>query len=81
MLVGLGQHQNVSDYGDEPTFQSAATYVDFSTSYQVTSYLNVYFTATNLTDQVYETQGRYANQILDLVDTGRAFNLGARFNF
>jgi TonB-dependent receptor len=80
-LLGLGQHQNVSNYGAEPTFLSAATYVDFSTSYQLTSYLNVYFEALNLTDQIYETHGRYSNQILDQVDTGRRFNLGARFKF
>jgi TonB-dependent receptor len=82
MLQQLGQHQNVSVSpitGLEPTFVSAATYVDFSTSYQLTKRLNVYFEALNLTDQVYATHGRFSNQILDLVDTGRSFNLGFRF--
>jgi TonB-dependent receptor len=80
-LLQLGQHQNVSNFGAEPTFLSAATYVDFSTSYQINPHLDVYFEALNLTDQIYETHGRYAEQILDQVDTGRRFNLGAHFKF
>ena len=63
-------------YGTEPTFVNAATYVDFSTSYDINRHLNVYFEALNLTDETYSTHGRFSEQILDVVDTGRAFTVG-----
>ena len=75
-LQNFGQTQNNSQYGTEPTFVNAATYVDFSTSYAINSHLSVYFEALNLTDQIYSTHGRYQEQILDVVDTGRMFTLG-----
>lgn len=75
-LQNYGQTQNNSQFGIEPTFVNSATYVDFSTSYQINKHFNVYFEALNLTDQVYSTHGRYAEQILDVVDTGRLFTIG-----
>jgi iron complex outermembrane recepter protein len=77
-LQNYGQTQNNSQTGIEPTFVNATTYVDFSTSYDFNRHFSVYFEALNLTDQVYSTHGRYAEQILDVVDTGRLFTLGVR---
>jgi TonB-dependent receptor len=77
-LQNYGQTQNNSQSGIEPTFVNATTYVDFSTSYDFNRHFSVYFEALNLTDQVYSTHGRYAEQILDVVDTGRLFTLGVR---
>jgi iron complex outermembrane recepter protein len=75
-LQNFGQTQNGSQFGIEPTFVNAATYVDFSTSYDINRHFSVYFEALNLTDQIYSTHGRFAEQILDVVDTGRMFTLG-----
>ena len=75
-LNSFGQIQNNSQFGTEPTFVNAATYVDFSASYQINRHFNVYFTALNLTDQVYSTHGRFSEQVLDVVDTGRQFTFG-----
>jgi iron complex outermembrane recepter protein len=75
-LNSFGQIQNGSQFGTEPTFVNATTYVDFSTSYQINRHFNVYFTALNLTDQAYSTHGRFSEQVLDVVDTGRQFTLG-----
>jgi iron complex outermembrane receptor protein len=75
-LNNFGQHQPNSQFGAEPVFVDAATYVDLSASYQINRHFNVYFTALNLTDQVYSTHGRYSEQVLDVVDTGRLFTLG-----
>ena len=75
-LNSFGQIQNGSQFGIEPTFVNATTYLDFSTSYQINRHLNVYFTALNLTNQVYSTHGRFSEQILDVVETGRQFTLG-----
>jgi TonB-dependent receptor len=75
-LQQFGQTQNNSQFGTEPTFVNAATYVDFSTSYEINRHFNVYFEALNLTDQAYATHGRYQEQVLDVVDTGRSFTVG-----
>jgi iron complex outermembrane recepter protein len=75
-LQNFGQTQNNSQFGTEPTFVNAATYVDFSTSYEINKHFNVYFEALNLTDQAYATHGRFSEQVLDVVDTGRTFTLG-----
>jgi iron complex outermembrane recepter protein len=75
-LQTFGQIQNNSQFGTEPTFVNAATYVDFSTSYEINRHFNVYFEALNLTDQAYATHGRFKEQVLDVVDTGRTFTLG-----
>ena len=77
-LQSFGQIQNNSQYGTEPTFVNAATYLDFSTSYEINRHFTVYFVANNLTDQVYSTHGRFSEQVLDVVDTGRQFTLGIR---
>jgi TonB-dependent receptor len=78
-LNSFGQLQNGSAFGTEPTFVNSATYVDFSTSYQFNRHLNLYFTAQNLTDQIYSTHGRFSEQLLDVVDTGREFTLGVHY--
>jgi iron complex outermembrane receptor protein len=75
-LQNYGQTQNGSQFGIEPTFVNAATYVDFSTSYEINKHFNIYFEALNLTDQAYATHGRFKEQVLDVVDTGRLFTLG-----
>jgi iron complex outermembrane receptor protein len=77
-LQNYGQTQNNSQDGIEPTFVNAGTYVDFSTSYEINKHLSVYFEGLNLTDQAYSTHGRFKEQILDVVDTGRLFTLGVR---
>ncbi len=78
-LDSFGQRQNNSQFGIEPTFVKAATYVDLSTSYEINKHLSVYFEALNLTDQIYATHGRFKEQTLDVVDTGRSFTLGVHF--
>jgi iron complex outermembrane recepter protein len=77
-LQNYGQTQNNSQFGIEPTFVNATTYVDFSTSYDFNKHFSVYFEGLNLTDQAYSTHGRYKEQILDVVDTGRLFTVGVR---
>ena len=78
-LNSFGQLQNNSAFGTEPTFVNAGTYVDFSTSYQFNKHLNLYFTGLNLSNQIYSTHGRFSEQLLDVVDTGRQFTLGVHY--
>jgi iron complex outermembrane receptor protein len=80
-LDRFGQGQNNSKFGTEPTFVNATTQVDFSTSYDITSQFNVYFSALNLNDATYSTHGRFSEQLLDMVDYGRRFTLGFHFKY
>lgn len=75
-LDHFGQQQNNSAFGAEPTFVNSTTQVDFSSSYDITKQLSVFFEGLNLNDATYSTHGRYSNQILDVVDYGRRFTLG-----
>ena len=77
----FGQTQNNSSTGTEPTFLEASKTVDFTTSYDINKNVNVFFEALNLNDGQYVTRGRFENQILDIIDYGRTFTLGARLNF
>ncbi len=77
-LLQFGQNQNSSAFGAEPTFVNSSLQVDFSTSYQITDQLNVYFEALNVTNETLSTHGRFDNQLLDVFAYGRRYALGAR---
>jgi len=77
----FGQHQPNSAFGSEPVFVNASTHVDLSTSYDITRNFNVYFEALNLTDDTFSTRGRFKEQILDVVDTGRMYTAGVHYKF
>jgi TonB-dependent receptor len=78
-LLQFGQNQNNSAFGAEPTFVNSSLQIDLSTSYQVTSQLNVFFEAMNITNDTISTHGRFDNQMLDVFAPGRRYALGARF--
>jgi iron complex outermembrane receptor protein len=80
-LDHFGQAQNNSRFGTEPTFVNGTTQIDFTTSYDVTPQMNVYFSALNINDATYSTHGRFPEQLLDMVDYGRRFTLGFRFKY
>jgi TonB-dependent receptor len=80
-LDHFGQAQNNSRFGTEPTFVNATTQIDFSTSYDITSHINVYFSALNVNGATFSTHGRFPEQILDVVDYGRRFTLGFHFRY
>ncbi|HEY5808705.1 MAG TPA: TonB-dependent receptor [Povalibacter sp.] len=78
-LLQFGQNQNNSRFGAEPTFVNSSLQIDFTTSYQLTEQLNIFFEALNVTDETQSTHGRYDNQLLDVWAYGRRYALGARF--
>jgi iron complex outermembrane receptor protein len=80
-LTGATQEQNGGLYAPEPVYLKGSTEVDFSTQYDLTRNMNVFFEALNLTDTVYHTYGRFSNQTLNLVDYGRQFTAGVRVKF
>lgn len=80
-LAQFGQNQNNSAFGAEPTFVNASTQVDFSSSYDITRQVSVFFEALNLNDAVQSTHGRFKNQLLDVFHYGRRFTVGAHVRF
>ncbi|HEX8755578.1 MAG TPA: TonB-dependent receptor [Steroidobacteraceae bacterium] len=81
-LISLaGQEQNGGSFAPEPVYLASSTNLDFSTQYDLTSHVNVYFEALNLTDTIYHTYGRFKNQTLNLVDYGRSYTIGVRAKF
>jgi iron complex outermembrane recepter protein len=80
-LLGLGQEQGGGAFGNEPIYLASSTTLDFSTQYQFTKYLAGYFEALNLTNSIYHSYGRFSNQTLNLVETGRSFTVGFRAKF
>jgi iron complex outermembrane recepter protein len=80
-LLTLGQEQGGAAFGNEPVYLAASTELDFSAQYDINSNLSAYFQATNLTDTVYHSYGRFSNQTLNLIDYGRDLSLGVRAKF
>jgi TonB-dependent receptor len=78
-LRQFGQAQNLSAFGTEPTFINSGLQIDFSTSWQLTDQLNVFFEALNVTNETQSSHGRFDNQLLDVYAYGRRYTLGARF--
>jgi TonB-dependent receptor len=76
VLSNFGQQQNNSAFGSEPTYTDAATQWDISTSYDINQHFSVYLTGQNLNNAVFSTHGRFSEQVLNVVDTGRRFTAG-----
>jgi iron complex outermembrane recepter protein len=80
-LATLGQEQGGAAFGNEPVYIAAATELDMSAQYDIDSHMSVFFQATNLTDAIYHSYGRFSNQTLNLINYGRDFSVGVRAKF
>jgi TonB-dependent receptor len=78
-LDHFGQTQNTGSFGDEPTFVNSNTEVDFSTSYDIRKNFDVFFEGQNINNSIYETHGRFPEQVLDVIDYGARYTLGFHF--
>lgn len=67
--------------GDGVTIVEEYFQWDASASYDVTDQLTVFVEGINLTEEFTHSRGRFANQILDVVDSGRRLSFGVRGNF
>jgi len=76
VLSNFGQQQNNSAFGSEPTYTDASTQWDMSTSFDFNEHFSVYLTGQNLNNAVFSTHGRFSEQVLNVVDTGRRFTAG-----
>jgi iron complex outermembrane receptor protein len=78
-LDHFGQTQNTGSFGDEPTFVNSNTEVDFSTSYDIRKNFDVFFEGQNINNSIYETHGRFPEQVLDAIDYGARYTVGFHF--
>ncbi|HEY3729864.1 MAG TPA: TonB-dependent receptor [Steroidobacteraceae bacterium] len=78
-LDHFGQTQNTGNFGDEPTFVNSDTEVDFSTSYDIGKHFDVFLEGQNVNNSTYSTHGRFPEQVLDVIDYGSRYTLGAHF--
>ena len=58
---------------------NAATYVDFSTSYDIRKNVDVFFQGQNINNSTYSTHGRFPEQVLDVIDYGARYTVGFHF--
>ena len=67
--------------GDGVTIVEDYFQVDASASYDVTDQVMVFVEGINLTEEYTHSRGRFSNQILDVVDSGRRISFGVRGTF
>lgn len=78
-LDHFGQQQNYSAFGAEPTFVDSSWNIDISTSYALSGNIDAYCEVMNVLDTTYSTRGRFAEQVLDVVDYGRRVTVGLHY--
>ncbi|WDE10232.1 TonB-dependent receptor [Thalassomonas haliotis] len=67
--------------GDGVTYVEDYAQWDASASYDLTDGMTVFVEGINLTEEYTHSRGRFANQLLDIVDSGRRISLGVRGTF
>ncbi|MFT4928022.1 MAG: iron complex outermembrane receptor protein [Phenylobacterium sp.] len=67
--------------GDGVTYVEDYYQWDASASYDISDEFTVFVEAINLTEEYTHSRGRFANQLLDIVDSGRRISLGIRGNY
>jgi len=55
--------------------------VDISGSYDINENFTVFFEGINITNELYTTTAQYANQYLDITETGARYSIGIRGSF
>ncbi len=67
--------------GDGVTYVEDYAQWDASASYDVTGAITVFVEGINLTEEYTHSRGRFSNQLLDIVDSGRRISVGIRGTF
>lgn len=67
--------------GDGVVIVESYQQLDASGSYDISDNLTVFFEGINLTEEFVHKRGRFANQLLDIEDSGRRFAFGIRGSF
>ncbi|MFT5757060.1 MAG: iron complex outermembrane receptor protein [Alteromonadaceae bacterium] len=67
--------------GDGVTYVEDYAQWDASASYDMTDEITVFIEGTNLTEEYTHKRGRFSNQLLDIIDSGRRIAVGIRGSF
>jgi outer membrane receptor protein involved in Fe transport len=67
--------------GDGVTIVEDYAQLDANISYDLTEHVTVFIEGINLTQEYVHKRGRFANQMLQIEDSGRRFMFGIRGNF
>jgi len=67
--------------GDGVTYVEDYFQWDASASYDITEQITVFVEGINLTEEFTHSRGRFSNQLLDIVDSGRRLSVGVRGTF
>jgi len=67
--------------GDGVTYVEDYAQWDASASYDINDDVTVFVEGINLTEEYTHSRGRFSNQILDVVDSGRRLSVGVRASF
>ena len=67
--------------GDGVTYVEDYAQWDASASYDLNEDITVFVEGINLTEEYTHSRGRFSNQLLDIVDSGRRLSLGVRGSF
>lgn len=67
--------------GDGVTYVEDYFQWDASASYDITEQMTVFVEGINLTEEFTHSRGRFSNQLLDIVDSGRRLSIGVRGTF
>jgi TonB-dependent receptor len=67
--------------GDGVVIVESYQQLDASGSYDISDNLTVFFEGINLTEEFVHKRGRFANQLLEIEDSGRRFAFGIRGSF
>jgi TonB-dependent receptor len=67
--------------GDGVTYVEDYAQWDANASYDITDEVTVFMEGINLTEEYTHRRGRFSNQLLDIVDSGRRLSLGVRASF
>ena len=68
-------------FGGEPIFVDAFAQVDFKVNYTIADRYSVFVEGTNVFDEQINKTGRFANQFVELTDTGPRYAAGFRAEF
>jgi outer membrane receptor for ferrienterochelin and colicin len=71
------------DTGANPRYTEAYSQIDMSVSYDLPQVegLTVFVEALNVTDEHIRVHGRAKEQVLNLIESGARYSLGARYSF
>jgi len=66
---------------NNPRINESYSQIDINASYNVTEDLVVFFEGINITDETQRMYSRSRNELLNAIQTGPRYNIGARYNF